>query len=332
MPTWALFLLATAVTALVIDLVRRARLPRRSFRGKHVVVTGGSAGIGKAIATELLAKGARVTLLARTKSKLEAAVTELSAKYPAEYPADTSAVQYVCASTTDSDQLKAAMATATATFGPADVLVANAGTAAPGLFLDMPVSTFESQMDLNYLGTVRSIKAVLPEMVEQRSGQIIIVASGAAACTFLGYSSYAPSKWAVRALADTLRNELCGFGISVHIGYPPDTDTPGFEHENTTKPPETAAMIPVDVYPASKVARWMLNGAETGLYHLPCPDLTVNLLVSSVAGVTPRAYPLLEAALLPLTALVEAVVCLYFDFFGRKLAKRITAEQAKKSR
>eukprot|EP00966_Prymnesium_polylepis_P177995 4121675-Prymnesium_polylepis.1 len=69
-------------------------------------------------------------------------------------------------------------------------------------------------MDLNYLGTVRCIKAVLPQMVARRSGQVIIVASGAAVVSFMGYSSYAPTKWALRGLADALRNELCGLGVS----------------------------------------------------------------------------------------------------------------------
>lgn len=231
---------ALLACAAVFDVVRRWRLPRRSFSGKHALVTGGSAGIGKAIAAELLRKGARVTILARTKAKLEEAVAELSAAQAG----GVANVQYVCASTTNDEQLRAAVQTATANFGPVDVLVANAGSAAPGLFLEMPVSTFESQADLNYLGTVRSIKAVLPQMVAQRSGQVVIIASGAAVSSFMGYSSYAPTKWALRGLADALRNEMVGFGVSVHIGYPPDTETPGFENENKTKPVSTAHVCP----------------------------------------------------------------------------------------
>jgi len=237
-------------------------------------------------------------------------------------------VQYVCASTADAGQLETALATATSAFGPVDALVANAGAAAPGLILEMPVSTFEQQMDLNYMGTVRSIKAVLPQMVERCSGQIIIVASGAAVVSFMGYTSYAPTKWALRGFADALRNEMSGLGVSVHLAYPPDTETPGFEHENLSKPPETAAMVPVDIYPADKVARTMLRGAETGLYHLPGPDPMLNLLVSSMAGVSPRAYPFLEVALMPLCALVESAVSVYFDYWGRKYAARHAASTA----
>ena len=88
------------------------------------------------------------------------------------------------------------------------------------------------------MGTLKSLKAVIPEMVERRRGHVIIVSSAVSAVSFLGYSSYAPTKHALRGLADALRNELLGLGIAVQIAYPPDTDTPGCKHENETKPPE----------------------------------------------------------------------------------------------
>ena len=52
------------------------------------------------------------------------------------------------------------------------------------------------------------------------------------------YASYAPTKWAIRGFGDSIRNELCGFGVSVHVAYPPDTATPGYDAENKTKPKE----------------------------------------------------------------------------------------------
>lgn len=89
-------------------------------------------------------------------------------------------------------------------------------------------------------------------------------------------------------------------------------------------------MVPVDIYPADKVAHSMICGAETGLYHLPGPDPMLNFLVSTMAGVSPRAYVLLEAVLMPLGALIEAVVSVYFDYWGRKYAARHIANEAKK--
>jgi len=305
-----------------VDLVRRMLLTRHSFANKHVLITGGSQGIGKALAARLLARGARVTLLARTEKTLQKAKEELSAGKPDD-------CQYVCASITDGAQLAKAVAQASSTFGDVDVLVARAGAADPGLFLHTDADNFARAMELNYVGTVRSIKAVVDRMVARRRGQIIIVGSAMSVVGFLGYSSYAPAKHALRGLADCLRNELVGFNVTVQIAYPPDTQTPGFEHENTTKPIETLQMVPVDIYSAESVAESMLKGAEGGLYHLPAPDPGINLLVSSCAGVSPRGWPCCEALAAPLISLVESAVCLYFDMWGRRYARRHEAERAK---
>ena len=117
-------------------------------------------------------------------------------------------------------------------------MVCAAGAAYPGYFLEQDLAIFERTMRLNYLGSVFTAKAAVPAMVARSSGHLILISSGAAAASFLGYSSYAPTKFAVRGLADALRNELCGTGVRVSVAYPPDTDTPGFEQENKTKPPE----------------------------------------------------------------------------------------------
>ena len=253
-------------TAALLDVLRRLLRRRHSFHDKHVLITGGSSGIGKALAAEFLACGARVTLLARTEATLIQAVADLelpSRKVKAQ-PTHTHVphsglpqVRYEVASIADEAALTAAVARAAVKYGPIDVLVANAGTAAPGLFLEMPTSTYQQQMDLNYMGTLKSLKAVIPEMVERRRGHVIIVSSAVSAVSFLGYSSYAPTKHALRGLADALRNELLGLGIAVQIAYPPDTDTPGYKHENETKPPEVRPRVTL---PRAVAARaWNLN-------------------------------------------------------------------------
>mmetsp|Transcript_66421 Transcript_66421/g.110441 ORF Transcript_66421/g.110441 Transcript_66421/m.110441 type:complete len:332 (-) Transcript_66421:550-1545(-) len=321
MSAWLLLLTTIAVCG-CCDLLYRLFSRRHTFRGLHVLVTGGSSGIGKALATQLLTRGARITLLARTETKLIKAVKELQAGRVGQ------SVRYECADIADSDALHAAVARATSEFGPIDSLICNAGSATPGLFLELPIKTFEQQMDVNYLGTLRTIKAVVPQMVDRQRGQVIIVASALAVVSFIGYSAYAPTKHALRGLADTLRNELIGFGISVHIAYPPDTETPGYAHENETKPPETAAVVPADVYTADSVAKAILCGAEAGRYHLPSPDVLQNWMISGAAGITPRGWPMLESLFLtPLVALIEAAVLMRFDYFGRKYAARAATEK-----
>ena len=140
-----------------------------------MLITGGSAGIVKALAAELLARGARVSLLARTESRLEATCNELresaaaksaaaksatvksaAAKSAAASAPPSSAVQlqYVCAAISDEAAMSVAVESASTRFGPVEVLVCNASSAAPGLFAQMPVETFARQMDVNYIGTV----------------------------------------------------------------------------------------------------------------------------------------------------------------------------------
>lgn len=326
------FLIAMA-TGVILDMIRRLFfLKRTSFSGKHVLITGGSQGIGKATAEIMLSRGARVTLLARTEATLKKAAAEMreaEERRRSKKGAHATAVQvqYVSASITDETALTSAVARATDAFGPVDCLVACAGGAAPGLFLHTSVDEYARSMELNYVGTLRAIKAVVPSMVERKSGQIVIIGSALSVVAFMGYSTYAPAKHALRGLADTLRNELVGFGVTVHFAYPPDTATPGFEHENQSKPIETASMVPVDVFPAEQVADQLVGGVEAGLYHLPSPDLVINWMVSSRAGVSPRAYPFVESALLPLASLIEAAASLYFDMWGRRYARRHAREQ-----
>jgi 3-dehydrosphinganine reductase len=318
-------ILSALLLAFALDLVRRQFfLKKRSFKDKHVLVTGGSQGIGKALAEQLLAKGARVTLLARTAATLDKAVGELKSKR------EGASVQSVSASITDYSALKAAVAKASSSFGPVEVLVCCAGSADTGLFLHTEPDVYSTAMDRNYAGTVKSIKAVIDGMVSRRDGQIIIVGSVMSVIGFMGYSSYAPTKWALRGLADSLRNELTGFGITIQIAYPPDTDTPGFENENKTKPIETIKMVPPDVFPAESVASTMLSGAEAGLYHLPGPDPGLNLFCSMRFGVSPRGYLFVTAllhTLMPLWTLAEGLVTAqWFDMWGRSYAARHDAE------
>jgi 3-dehydrosphinganine reductase len=99
---------------------------------------------------------------------------------------------------------------------------------------------FERQMAVDYFGTLHAVRAVVPSMVARRRGHLLLVSSTVGFVGVYGYSAYAPVKFAVRGLAETLRSELRPHGILVACAYPPDTETPGYEHENELKPPATA--------------------------------------------------------------------------------------------
>jgi 3-dehydrosphinganine reductase len=218
----------------------------------HTIVTGGSEGIGLATAEILLARGARISLVSRSEAKLAAAREQLGGQ-----------IAIVSADVTQETSITGAIAALVAERGPCDVLVSCAGAAAPGYFEQLGIDTFRTQMELNYFGTVYAIRAVVPSMIERGRGHLVLVASTAALLGVFGYSAYTPTKFAVRGLGESLRAELAPHGIVVSIVYPPDTDTPGFEHENLTKPVETAAIsAAIKPVPAQRVASAIVRGVE----------------------------------------------------------------------
>jgi len=219
--------------------------------GKHAIVTGGSSGIGLETARLLGERGARVSLVARDGVRLEAAKRE------------TRALQTASIDVTDPEAVDTGFAKLTAAEGPCDVLVASAGEARPGYFQELDLSVFRAQMDLDYFGTLHCVRAVVPSMIERHTGTIVGVSSAAGLIGVFGYSAYAPAKYAVRGLMDTLRAELRPHGIQVSCAYPPDTDTPGFARENETKPPETVAVSgTVKVMAPARVAAKIVRGIE----------------------------------------------------------------------
>ncbi len=291
---------------------------RRNVKGKVVVLTGGSQGIGLSMAKEFMRRGAKsVVLMARTKSKLEAAVEELLE----ERTEASQQAGYVAADVTKFSEVSAAMDEIASLYGGPDMLVACAGASYPDYFLEQDCSVFERTMMLNYMGTVHAIKAAAPKMVEGGGGDILLVASAAAVVSYIGYASYAPTKFALRGLADTIRNELKGFGVRVSIAYPPDTATPGFARERTTKPAENRACFPDDPYDADVVASSTVSSFLQGDYHVQSPDHLQNLLISSMSGVTPRPLLFLEMLLSPIVMLVTDLVWRWFDFQAGKYAE-----------
>ncbi|KAK9851138.1 hypothetical protein WJX84_002472 [Apatococcus fuscideae] len=223
---------------------------------------------------------------------------------------------------TQPDQVCQAVESLLQQHGKIDVVICCAGRSTPGIFLEQDVSIAERTMQLNYFGTHNTLKAVLPHMVQQNSGHAVIISSGVALTTFLGWSSYAPSKWALRGLADTLRNELCWTNVKISIGYPPDTDTPGYATEQMLKPPgceEVTRAMGSALSSPKQVAACLVRSLEKGRYHLASPDTGQDLLMGSMAGITPR--PLLFLA--PLLGIFIPLVLAYLRWTMDSVVKKM---------
>lgn len=119
------------------------------------------------------------------------------------------------------------------------MLINCAGRAICGTVAELPVSAAKEMMDLNYYGTYYACKYAAKKMRARGAGIIVITSSQAALLGIYGYGAYAASKFALRGLAETMHMELEHRGVTVTLAMPADTNTPGFEVEELTKPKVT---------------------------------------------------------------------------------------------
>ena len=181
-------------------------------RSAHALITGGGRGIGRAIAAELTQAGAVVTILGRNQSALHGAVSAGAAHFTA------------IADVADQAGLSAAIAEAAAR-QPIDILVANAGAAESAPFAKSDAALFQRMMDVNFMGVVHAVQAVLPAMRDRRYGRIIAIASTAGLKGYPYVSAYVAAKHAVVGLVRSLALELATTQVTVNAVCPGFTDT-----------------------------------------------------------------------------------------------------------
>lgn len=257
---------------------------------KLALITGGSSGIGLALAKALVLQGTDVYLLARKRKKLKDARKELTKLFVQ----DGQQVHLISADVTDYPALSRILGRWMDRYGSPDLVVNSAGVTYPGYFQDLDVGIFHWLMDTNYFGTLHTIKCIIPGMIERGSGTIVNISSQAGFVSIFGYSGYSASKFAVRALSDALRAELKDLGIQIAIVFPPDTQTPQLEFEEPLKPKETKALSSQSsTLTANQVAASILSGLQRGKYII-LPGLEGKVFYRLVNLVGNFQYPILD--------------------------------------
>jgi 3-dehydrosphinganine reductase len=260
-----------------------------NYQGKHILITGGSSGIGLALAKKLAAFGAHVWILARDPGKMAMACADIQ-----QCRMNSSQkIGALTADVSDADQTAAVIKDHIAQNSPFDIVINCAGVTQPGMFIEMDLDIFRSMMEVNYFGILHVLKAVLPGMIARKSGHIVNVSSVAGFLGMYGYSAYGPSKFAVRGLSDSLRGELAEHGIGMSVVFPPDTQTPQLEYETPFKPP---VLVQLDksnkVLSAEAVANSIIKGVARGHYAItPGFDSTLYYLLTNFFGLV---YPVMD--------------------------------------
>ena len=237
--------------------------------GTRVLVTGASRGIGRAVAEAFAARGCTLGLVARSEEELR----ELAERLPGD------GHEPLAADVGERDQVAAAVGR----FGHIDVAVANAGVADYGAFRDLDPSSLERMTRINWLGTVHTVGAVLPGMLERDVGALVVVSSGAGYRAFPEAAVYGATKAAQRAFAEALRHELAATGVSVTIVYPGEISTHLHAHERDRMPAWYRADDAAD---PRELARRVVAAVERGRRTVHYPPAVRAL--GTAHGISPR--------------------------------------------
>jgi 3-dehydrosphinganine reductase len=271
---------------------------KQFWQEKIALITGGSSGIGLAIARYLTESGAHVWLLARHQERLNTALDSLD--YGSDQMCNT-----ISADVAVWDQVSSAVDTLESQVGVPDIVVNSAGVAHPGYFQELDVEIFHWTTEVNYYGTVYICKAVVPGMVARGSGHILNISSGLGFIGRYGYTAYGATKYAIRGFSDVLRAELKPLGIKVSIAFPPDVDTPQLAYERERMPPESKALLGITSLISPKwedtstllspeeVADSIMPLVERGQYMiLPGFEMKLVFWLSNILG--SGIYPLMD--------------------------------------
>ncbi|MFO8360090.1 SDR family oxidoreductase [Staphylococcus aureus] len=182
---------------------------------KIAVVTGAGSGIGEAIATLLHEEGAKVVLAGRNKEKLQNAANQLSQDSVKVVPTDV----------TNKEEVDELIKIAQQTFGGLDIVINSAGQMLSSKITDYQVDEWDSMIDVNIKGTLYTVQAALPTMLEQSSGHLINIASISGFEVTKSSTIYSATKAAVHTITQGLEKELAKTGVKVTSISPGMVDT-----------------------------------------------------------------------------------------------------------
>lgn len=210
----------------------------QSLQSKTALITGAGKGIGRAVALALANESVHIGLVARTEKDLQAVAAEVTALGVK--------AAIAMADVSDINSVNAAVAKIRQELGAIDILINNAGTAAFGKFLELTPEQWENQVKVNLFGVYYVTRAVLPEMIERQTGDIINVSSTAGLKGAPVTSAYSASKFGLMGLTDSLMQEVRKHNIRVTALTPSTVVTDLAKSTNLLNNNEDRVMHPED--------------------------------------------------------------------------------------
>lgn len=209
-----------------------------ALTGKIALITGAGKGIGRVIAIALAAEGVQIGLIARTESDLQSVAAELKGTGVK--------VAFATADVSDIDSVNKAVDSISRELGNIDILINNAGTASFGGFLQLEPEAWVKQVQVNLFGTYYVTRAVLPQMIERKTGDIVNISSTAGLKGSPMTSAYSASKFGVMGLTDSLMQEVRKHNIRVTALAPSTIVTDLAKSANLVKDNEDKLIHPED--------------------------------------------------------------------------------------
>jgi len=262
----------------------------KTLANQWALITGGSSGIGLAIARLLVDEGLHVSLLARRQELLDEAKKELNSRKISP----SQIIHTIVADVSKRNTLIPQLELFQAEFGTPDYLFNSAGITYPGKFHTLSYDVIESLMAVNYLGTVYTTRALISGMLTRGSGHVVNISSVAGFIGTYGYSAYGASKYAVRGFSDAIRSEYRLRGVKVSVVFPPDTLTPQLEFEKDLKPAITRELSDTaGLMKADDVATIIWKDVKRGNYII-LPGSNSKMLYALVNLLGNFTYPVMD--------------------------------------
>ncbi|KAK5832153.1 3-ketodihydrosphingosine reductase [Gossypium arboreum] len=320
MVLFGLLLLPVLLLLLLLYFIVRPRPINIPIKNRHVFITGGSMGIGLAIAKQAASEGARISLLARSVDQLQKAKESICQAYEVE-------VSIFSADVRDYDAVERAINEA----GSIDVLVVNHGVYYVEEFETQGLDVMKTMIDVNLMGSFNVIKAALPLMKDRKDkgpASIALMSSMAGQVGTYGFAAYSATKFGLRGLAEALQQEVLENNIHLSLIFPPVTETPGFEPARKTMPEITNIISSTSAgMKAEEVGKITIQGIKSGSFSIPC-KLDGRALAIATAGLSPQRCFIMASLEVVFAGLFRFVaLLLQWNWYGIIEKKKITEKK-----